>query len=77
MSSDSELDSSEALKVDDQQFTPTRQPDAPRNRATNRRSSIADIPRCNNNRRIPRTFNHLLPAGMDGPCQNPEVTRWS
>ncbi len=36
MSSDSEMDSSAALKVDDEQFTPTRQPAAPRNRATNR-----------------------------------------
>ena len=36
MSSDSGMDSSSALKVDDEQFTPTRQPDTPRNRATGR-----------------------------------------
>ena len=36
MSSDSEMDSSAALKVEDEQFTPTQQPAAPRNRATNR-----------------------------------------
>jgi hypothetical protein len=34
--SDAEMDSSAALTVDDEQFTPTRQPEVPRNRATNR-----------------------------------------